>query len=266
LSRHHWQHLPDAVRAVVEERTGPVLQVTPVNSGSVSDLVAILHTASGDVFCKGITVANPRAWMHRREANVNPHVQAFAPRLRWQVDHGGWFLLGFDRAPGRHIDGSPGSGDLPVLAETLTAISAVTPPRTHRFQPAGARWGDWLDRDLIDGDALVHADVNLGNFLIHHGRIAVVDWATPCRGAKWIDTALMIIRLINAGHAPVDAARWAQQVPAWRTAPPAAVASFAAACAASGAERANQSPATPHLQQLADAASDWSRFLRAVRY
>jgi hypothetical protein len=260
VSHRAWQQLPKAVRAAVEEHTGPVQQVVPVGFGSVSDLVVILHTASSDVFCKGVTASNPRAWMHRREANVNPHVHAFAPRLRWQVDQDEWFLLGFDRAPGRHINGTPGSSDLPVLAETLAAISAVTAPRTHRFQPAGARWGEWIDPNLIDGDTLVHADVNLRNFLIHNGRIAVVDWATPCRGAGWLDTALMAIRLIHAGHTPIQAAEWAQQVPAWRTAPKNAIHAFAGAAAARGAAYANQAPA-PHLRQLADAASAWATFL-----
>jgi hypothetical protein len=264
VSRRHWQHLPKTVRAAVEAHTGPVLQVQPVNAGFVSEIAAILHTATGDLFCKGITAANPRAWMHRREALVNSHVQDFAPRLRWQVDQDGWVLLGFDRAHGRHLNGAPESADLPTLAETLTAISAVAAPRIHRFQPAGARWGQWLDPALVDGDTLVHADANLKNYLIDDGRITVVDWATPCRGTPWLDTALMAIRLIHAGHSPAAAARWAEQVPAWRAAAPEAVRAFATACAALGAQHARQSTA-PHLRQLADAADEWAQFLTSGR-
>lgn len=257
-----WQSLPLEVHSAVQEQIGPVTDVVPVAAGSVADMVAIMHTGGGETYCcKGVRDDNPRAWMQRREARLNPHMPAFAPRLRWQVEAAGWSLLGFDRAPGRHIDVTPGSPDLGPLAETLTAMSAIPAPAPPvKIQPATARWAEWVPPTLVEGDTLVHTDVTTHNFLIHGRDIAVVDWAIPCRGAPWLDTALMTIRLIRAGHTPAEAARWAQRIPAWRAAPTEAVTSFASACAIRGIERARQSP-EPHLRQLADAADAWAYFL-----
>lgn len=254
-----WHSLPAEVRAAVHAQIGTVRDVVPVEAGSVADVVAILHTDNGEAFCcKGARKDNPRAWMQKREARLNPHMPTFAPRLRWQIEVAGWSMLGFDRAPGRHIDVTPGSADLTPLAATLTAMSTTRAPGPPvQIQPATARWAEWIPPELVDGDTLVHTDVTTKNFLIHGEDIAVVDWSIPCRGAPWIDTALMIIRLIRAGHTPDQAERWAEQVPAWRAASPEAVTSFAAACATRGAERARQSSA-PHLKQLANAAADWA--------
>jgi len=259
-----WHSLPAEVHAAVHEQIGPVTDVEPVEAGSVADVVAILHTPDGKAFCaKGARDDNPRAWMQHREAQLNPHMPAFAPRLRWQVQAAGWSVLGFDRAPGRHIDVAPGSPDLAPLAALLTAMSAIPAPAPPvKIQPATARWAEWVAPELVDGNTLAHTDVTTKNFLIHNGNIAVVDWAMPCRGASWLDTALMVIRLIRAGHTPADAARWAEQVPAWRAAAPHARRAYAVACAGLGAERARQSPA-PHLQQLAEASAAWVRFLAA---
>jgi aminoglycoside phosphotransferase (APT) family kinase protein len=117
-----------------------------------------------------------------------------------------------------------------------------------------------VEPELVTGGTLVHTDVTTKNFLIDGDTVAVVDWAIPCRGAGWLDTALMAIRLVRAGHSPAGALRWAERVPTWRAASTQAVRAFATACADLGAERARQS-AAPHLRQLADAAADWASFL-----
>ncbi|MFI5933059.1 hypothetical protein [Actinoplanes sp. NPDC051494] len=51
--------------------------------------------------------------------------------------------------------------------------------------------------------------VTTKNFLIDQQNITVVDWSMPCRGTSWIDPALMVVRLIRAGHATEQAERWA---------------------------------------------------------
>ncbi|WP_179277146.1 hypothetical protein [Actinoplanes regularis] len=248
------------------EQIGTVTDVELVGAGSVADVVAILHTSTGKSFCaKGARDDNPRAWMQRREAQLNPYMPTFAPRLRWQAEATGWSILGFDRAPGRHIDVTPGSPDLGPLVATLTAMSTIPAPAPPvKIQAATARWANWVAPELVDGDTLVHSDMTTKNFLIDGGNVTVVDWAIPCRGADWLDTALTVIRLIRAGHTPAEAAQWAEQVPAWRIASLEAVQVFATACANLGAERARQSSA-PHLTQLADAAADWANFVAAER-
>jgi hypothetical protein len=259
LSRHVWAQMPAEVRAAVEQRIGPVKQVTPVNAGSMSSLAAILHTSTGDVFCKGCETDHPQVRMHWREARLNGHLPRFVPRLRWQVKAGGWVVNGFDRAPGRHIDVTPGSPDLPVLAATLKAMSATSAPAM--VQSATVRWSGRIAPEIVDGGALIHADVTPKNFLVDGGKIAVVDWASPCRGAAWIDSALMVVRLIRAGHTPAEAEVWAAQVPAWAAASECSVTAFAAMRAEHLAERAHRESAV-HLRELAVAAAGWAAFRR----
>jgi hypothetical protein len=49
---------------------------------------------------------------------------------------------------------------------------------------------------MVDGNTLIHTDVTPYNFLLHDGGVTLVDWSMPCGGAAWIDTALMVIRLV----------------------------------------------------------------------
>jgi hypothetical protein len=260
LPRRHWHELPPTVRAAVERRTGRILQASPVQAGSISDLATVLDTSDGRYFCKGAAAANPLGWMHRNEARINPHLPPQMPRLHWQVEQDGWLLLGFEYVDGRHPDLAPGSPDLSAVAATLTAMTtALTPCPPIRVQPATLRWADRIAPDLVDGDTLAHTDVTPYNFLIHGSRVTVVDWSMPCRGAAWIDAALMIVRLIRAGHTPDQAEAWAGRIPAWPAARPEAVDAFADAVAALNRERQHQRPAATHLGPLADAADCWAR-------
>jgi len=256
MSRRHWHDLPPTVRAAVEQQTGRIVSTVPVATGAVSELVEVLHTADQRHFCKAITTDNPLVWMHRNEARLNPHVPS-APRLRCQVELDGWLLLIFAYAEGRHPRLDVGSPDLPAVAAALTAMSA-TPCPDVRVQPASARWAGLIAGELVDGNAVAHTDMTPRNFLVSDADIAVVDWSMPCRGAAWIDTALMIVRLIRAGHSAQQAEGWARNVPAFRQARPQALNAFALATAELTRRRSRQSP-LPHLVELADAAALWAQ-------
>lgn len=262
MTRRHWNDLPKSVRAVVEAHTGPVQAVNDVAAGSVCEMAAILHTATGPLFVKGIRAENPLVWMQRNEARINPWLPEIAPRLRWTVEQDGWLLLGFTHVAGHHADASPGSLGLPAVAETLTVLSQ-TPCPPIPVQPATRRWAGRIDPALVDGGTLVHSDMSLKNFLVADGRACLVDWAMPCRGAAWLDTAWMVPRLIRAGHSPCDAERWAGQIPAWAQADPGAVTAFAGALAELWEERLGQRPA-PHLVELAAAVQGWVEYRAAV--
>lgn len=264
MPRRPWHDLPPAVRAEVESHTGPILRATSVETGLISDVAAVLETSNGRFFCKGAAADNPMGWMHRNEARINPHLPHQMPRLHWQVDADGWILLGFEYVPGRHPDLSPGSPDVPAVAATLTAMAtALTPCPEVKVQAATARWADRIPPEAVDGNTLAHTDVTPYNFLIHGGGMTVVDWSMPCRGAAWIDTALMVVRLIRGGHSPEQAEVWAGQIPAWSAARPEAVDAFAAGIAALSRERQQQQPSATHLGPLADAAADWARHRHA---
>ena len=263
MPRSHFNALPPAVRAAVEAHTGRVEGVESLDAGSVSSMVAVLHTETGTTFCKGIETTSRLAWMHRNEARLNPHLPPTAPRLRWVVEEADWLLLGFDHAPGRHADLQPGSPDLPVVAYTLAGlVQALTPAPAIPIQPATARWASRIAPELIDGDTVAHTDVTPRNFLVSSS-VAVVDWAAPCRGAAWIDTAFMVIRLIRAGHSPHAAEAWATAVPAWNAASSAALDTFSAAIADLYEQRRQEHPA-PHRGPLAAAARTWAQHRSAA--
>lgn len=200
MARRSWEGLPDGVRHAVESQCGPVAQAIDAPAGT--------------------------ARMLDDEARLNPFLPDAAPQLLWQTEADSWRVNIFEHIDGRHADLAPGSGDLPRIAVTVTSLacdSSDTPiqPVEHRWRcpvwhtylndppPDLDSWArDNLDQlatieatagDHLNGDALLHTDLVPTNFLIDD-RVRVVDWAWPARGAPWTDTALLVIRLIDAGH------------------------------------------------------------------
>ncbi|ANZ42336.1 hypothetical protein BBK82_46895 [Lentzea guizhouensis] len=233
-----WQALPLDVRAAVQAHTGVVVEAESSSAGRNSAFSASLRTADGLVFCKGGRTNSPQAFMHRNEALVNPLLpRELAPKLRWQVEQDGWLLLGFEHVPGRHADLTPNSADLPLVADAVRRIGAITAPTTDRR--IADHWVTALGRENADGLAarapqymhgstLVHSDLNPLNILITESA-HVVDWAWWRTGAAWIDPAFVVVRLVAEGHDPAQAEEWAAaQFDAFRSAPTEAVTAFAA--------------------------------------
>lgn len=177
MPRLHWHDLPVSVLSAAGQRIGHVAGAAPVTAGSIADLASVLDTPDGKHFCKGIRVDNPNAWMYRNEARINAHLPgSIVPSLRWQLEHDGWLLLGFDFAEGHHANLSVGSADLSLVALALTRLSeALTPCPVERVQPAAVRWGGRLSPEHVEGNSLVHTDVTPRNFLLGDS-VAVVDW------------------------------------------------------------------------------------------
>lgn len=261
MARHEWDALPASVREAVANRCGAaVVEVEPADAGINSEFAATLHLDSGEqVFCKGIVVDGPTSWMHRTEAQVNPHIPAsVAPRLLGHAEGGGWLLLLFEFVEGQHANLAPGSSDLPLIANALsTAGESLTPcpvglrtlsskvawlsasERLSAEAPAGMDPWAWdnLHRiaayersaiELIEGDTLLHTDLHRLNILVN-GSAKFVDWAWARRGAAWTDPAFLVVRMMEAGHTPEAAETWAATVPSWGKADPDAVTAFSVA-------------------------------------
>ncbi|CRK55023.1 hypothetical protein [Alloactinosynnema sp. L-07] len=270
MSRTPWTDLPDAVRAAIIAECGAVRRVDHPDAGSQSDFTATLHTDAEPVFCKGIRTTTPRAAMHRHEAAINPHLPAAAPRLRWMVEVSGWLVLGFEHVQGGHADLSPGSPDVGAVARAVAGLAVPAPPiapslagqwsrlaawrrlRVHQRVPD--HFVAWESRafDLVDGDTLLHTDIHALNLLVD-GNIRVVDWAWARRGASWVDRAFLVLRLIEAGHAPAEAERLAGPLPG-----PGATA-FAVAVLGIWTHLRHTDP-RPHGPALVAAARDWSEY------
>jgi hypothetical protein len=252
MPRSTWEHLPAAVRTAIERQAGPVLDAVLPDAGRNSDFSATLHTATGPVFCKGISEAarGKRGRMHRHEADINPWLpSAVAPRLRWRTEVEGWLLLGFEHVPGRHADLSPGSQDLPLIADTISMMVrdlAGSGADAARLAPQWARFAPWrrlakddpadLDEwardhfdqltawehravEVAEGDNLVHTDLHSLNILVSEDRARVIDWAWSRLGSAAVDVAFLVARLVAAGHSPAEAEAWAETIPLWQDTP-----------------------------------------------
>ncbi|MFB7914635.1 aminoglycoside phosphotransferase [Streptomyces sp. NPDC056061] len=233
MPKTSWDELPDEVHVAVRERTGPIERVEPVGQGFSSQFVAVLDTAAGRCFVKGVHRDQPLVWTQAREAAVNPYVVPVGPKLLWRATTTDWDLLGFAYVPGRSADYAPGSADLPLVVEAMTTLGRIPCPGIE-VEDAVERFGGLLDDPadaaLFAGTALLHTDWFHTNVHIADGVAAdagtgdgrggvhVVDWAWATRGAAWIDPACWVVWLGFAGHGPYEAEQWAAKVPAWSTA------------------------------------------------
>ncbi|MEY9988055.1 hypothetical protein ABIE67_000087 [Streptomyces sp. V4I8] len=248
--------IPADVLALIEAvQAGPVLKAETLNAGLNSEIAARVHTADGTLFVKGLRQEHCRVWTQQREADVNWYVNGIAPALTWRIQAGGWDLLAFEDVPGRHADYAPGSSDLPLVAEVIGRLSTIQAPDTIVRTMPDRMKAHTSTPELFAGDTLCHTDWFPTNVLITN-RAVVVDWAWASRGAAWIDPALWVVWLINSGHTPTQAEKWAARIPAWNIAPPAAIDAFARA-AVSVWEEIADGQTQPWVLDILNAARTW---------
>ncbi|WP_327594734.1 hypothetical protein [Streptomyces chartreusis] len=108
MPRIDFHGLPAAARQAVTLHTVPVRSVRPAEAGRNSAVAAVLTTASGPVFVKGIPVDHPQAAAQHREVAIAPHLPALAPRLLWHEEVAGWQAA--RGRPGRRAARLPGAG------------------------------------------------------------------------------------------------------------------------------------------------------------
>lgn len=249
---------PD-LAALIEPRTGPILEAARTPRGYTSDYTGIIRAASGRVFVKAVRDPGRLTSSLEREAAINPAVRHVSPALRWQARGHGWYALGFQHAPGTHASLAPGSPDLPAVTRAIEHISTIPLP------PAARDWREnRYDRyasgtaGLLAGDTLLHGDINPDNLLVApDGNATIVDWSWPTHGAAFIDPACLAVQLIAAGHTPARAEEWAAQCTAWREADPAALDAFAAATVRMY-QRFEQLSPEPWRKAMTTAATDWA--------
>ncbi|WP_210591130.1 aminoglycoside phosphotransferase [Streptomyces sp. GESEQ-35] len=263
VDRIHWDDLPLAARHAVEQHTGPVLRVKTADAGANSGIAATIQTTDGTLFVKGVPTDHPQARTQQREAVINPYLPPSCPRLLWRVQAAGWDLIGYEHLIGRHADYTPGSPDLPFVARALIELQN-TPCPGIVLKRAEDRWSGYAGPagvEQLAGDTLLHTDLAPHNMLVTD-RAHLIDWAWPTRGAAWIDPAVLILRLMEAGHTPEAADAWAHgQFPSWAAAPHASVAAFSEANACTWDEVARNDPQDwkKHMGRL---AHDWVTYWR----
>ncbi|GGX84340.1 aminoglycoside phosphotransferase [Streptomyces fructofermentans] len=261
VDRIHWTDLPAAARTAVEAHTGPVLSAVTAQGGVNSGIAATLRTAATTLFVKGVPADHPQVRTQQREAAINPYLPDACPRLLWHVNAGGWDLIGYQQLAGRHADYAPGSPDLPLVARAVAELQTTRWPDIE-LKRAEQRWGSYApasDVSVLAGDTLLHTDLAPHNVLITN-RAHIVDWAWPTRGAAWIDPAVLILRLMEAGHSAQDADTWARtQFASWAAAPATAVMVFSQANATTWEEIARADPQA-WKKTMAQHAHDWVNY------
>jgi hypothetical protein len=260
-SRVSWFELPTALRERIESEAGQFIQEKQLLTGHNCLVGMVLTTSRDTYFLKGVPADHARAvWTQANEAAINPAVEAVTPSLRFHVQAEGWDILGFQYlAHHRHADLSPGSPDLPYVAQTLRVLSTCRAPETVTLRKIEDRWHDYLGAraDLLAGSTVAHTDIHRHNIMIGSSA-KLVDWAWPTLAAPWLDTACVGLQLIEAGHQPEDAERWCQQSTAYAAASTDAVSAFVSgACAMwldiSAADR------QPWKFDVAAAAERWAK-------
>jgi hypothetical protein len=284
-----WESLPPGRIAAIETVTGPVVKAESVKGGLMPGLAAVVHATNGRYFIKGVPADRPAARLYEREMAASLALPASvpAPRMRYSSSDDGWLVMAFDYLDVRDADLSPGSPDLESALAALTTISAApawgaAPPVTVNVialqdkaaallakQPDGLPWDlyraavEGFDIDTLAGDRLVHYDLHAGNLKATGDKVVMaVDWAFACAGASWVDAALLVPRLIEAGHSPVTAERLVSRLPTWQTAPAPSVTALAALWTMFREYKARYGPADAHAfrRQAARAGRCWVEY------
>ncbi|MBS2533129.1 phosphotransferase [Catenulispora sp. NF23] len=268
MTHTDWSDLPQPLRDAVEAKAGRVVSARTVAAGLNSQIAAVLDTADGRVFLKGVPLeARTALASQRREAAINQFVLAVSPQLLWSAETEGWSLLAFEYIGGGHADYAPGSPYLDDVVKVANRLHRVTAPDLPELRAADQRWSAWAGADdagLLAGDSLLHTDFAGHNVLIgEEGGAWIIDWAWATRGASFIDPACLLIRLIDAGHSAKSAELWAQQCDGWDGADDRAVDVFAAASARMWDDIAKAEP-LQWKASMAQSAQKWASFRRGA--
>jgi aminoglycoside phosphotransferase (APT) family kinase protein len=230
--RLEWQHLPPAVRALVEGRLGSrVATAQSQGSGFTPGFASRLTGENGArLFVKAASkkAQAPFAESYAEEVRklaLLPRGLA-VPQLLWSHEDDLWVVLGFECIDGRPPRRPWRRPELDACLETLTEVAKRLNPL-----PAGMRlnpmtqdlpglltgWEhvartqpDWphLDdvRDLAaryvsfpGNDAFVHSDARDDNFLITRGRALLCDWNWPALGPVWVDVVDLLVSAYGDG-------------------------------------------------------------------
>lgn len=231
--RLEWQHLPRALRSLVERRLGsPVAEAESQGAGFTPGLACRLTGENGNrLFVKAASRKAQRRFAdaYAAEAAV---IRALPtglpmPELRWSVEDDLWVVLAFDCVDGANPRRPWQQRELDLCLDALEVIAQRLDP-----VPAGLSLGpvtddtsrlitgwdevrrtqpDWphledaasLARAFLDvpaRDRFVHLDARDDNFIVDlAGKAWLCDWNWPALGPAWMDTVHLLVSAFGDG-------------------------------------------------------------------
>ena len=257
--RIDWTGLPEAVTKEVADRVGGS-HVVPALTGDHAEIAATVTGTAGKVFLKAAH-SDFGIRSLRFELRVSADASgSHSPAVRWHFETAGWLVVGFEHCEGPHADLSPGSPDLDLLGEALTALGKTQAPDVGLFSPKG-RLG--FEHPAMEGDTLVHTDLGPANLIVTPRGLRIVDWAMATKAAPWVELAMLTPWLISAGHTPEQTEEWLARFPVWGETDPRTLDDFALRNAAKWAHKA-QSSALPWMHDLATWTGQWAAHRRSA--
>lgn len=258
--RIDWTALPEVVTAEIAERVGGA-HVTPASSGDHAEIAATVAGENTKVFVKAACSEHGVRSLHY-ELLVSRAVDwPYSPAVEWSFEADGWLVVGFEHLDGPHADLAPGSRDLDLLAAVVEDLGRTLAPGPTWFTPA-TRLGFW--NPAMDGEMLVHSDLNPANLIVTANGVRVVDWAYATKGAPWVELALLAPWLVGSAHSPEQADKWLNQFPAWCSTDPAALDDLASRNAGKWSAKAFES-AEKWVCDLAEWTGAWAAYRRGDR-
>ena len=293
-----WLDLSASARAAVEtELGGPV---DPEGISYNADVtrpaldVVLRAVGGGTAHLKAMAVGHVSAGFHDAERDVHLAVgdRLPAPPMTWSAEVGGWKLMLFTSLDSRPANLRPGHSDMSMVLRMLTRLGNTLTPapwpssrsaasRVEFLRAAMARalddpclasaseratLGDALsliNPGDLDGDSLLHLNLNPTTLRRTMRRLYVTDWNTACHGPRWLDAARLAPSLIEAGHDASQAWRLlVEHVPALKSAPQKTLIGIAALDAIGRLEQARNAPRDRADAWCAasSAAAGWLRF------
>lgn len=227
--RLDWSQLPAHLLSALEDWLSSHVVAATTQPGGFSPAIAVRVRAEDGrrVFVKAVGPGpNPDAAdIYRREHRVVaalPRVP-MVPELLWARDEGedGWIVLVFEDIDGANPQTPWRDQDLRRVLNALERLSRLLTPSPIRIRTASQMvtshingWqrlldepndslDDWSKRHLtklveleskaseaVDGNTLLHFDVQADNLLLTDDQVYVVDWPHASVGAAWVDAAL----------------------------------------------------------------------------
>lgn len=285
-----WCELPGALRSQIDEVLGVrIVEAVDQGGGFTPGCAARVVAVDGRrFFVKAVSEAmnEDSARLHRGEARSLSQMPLELPiaRLVAVIDRGGWVALCLGDIPGRCPQTPWRAADLRAVQDALSSIAefdapATLPPvqevaeldgwhaiaanpdgvdETWRGRLPGLLKDEKRARSAISGDRLVHCDIRADNVLLREdASVVIVDWASACRGAGWLDSLLLAFDCAAQGGPDPDEVLSA--APPARSVAPESLRCVVAALSGYFADRARR-PVPPGLPTI----REWQRHCAAA--